>query len=322
MQSVLSQTYASIEILVIDDCGGDGSLAVVESLQKSHRRGVDIRIIRNGENEGVGHTRNRIIDEARGRYLYFLDSDDLIEPDTIELLMGEAKHHAADIVYGSYEQVDNVSHTATKTFTYPELRLTGHDALATYAFRNYGTFQVSVCNCLIRLDFLRRSKVRFIDAMFWEDMAFTYDLVMHVERAVLLPRITYHYLCRPYSLSNYQDREKLNKEEILKNASTLDYLKWKTHHIKRKPYIAYFCYNLQMNSFYIVCHVLKYRRRIVPAITNFELRHIMRHPMSLMQILHFPDKRLQSVLLWAIPKLPVPLFIVIVRLLGKMKHVI
>ena len=71
--------------------------------------------------------------------------------------------------------------------------------------------------CLMSIEFLRKSKLRFLDSAFWEDLAFTYEMVTRVTKAVLLSKITYHYLCRPGSLSHYQDREQLEKSEIMKN---------------------------------------------------------------------------------------------------------
>ena len=322
MESALAQTYPNIEFLVIDDGGGDGSMALVEQLQKEHPRGKDIRVLHNEKNLGVGPSRNRIIDEARGNYLYYMDSDDVIEPYTIELLMNAAKQHRAEVVYASFEQIDNVSHSATKQIIYPSLSFDELGGLACYAFQHYGFFQSSVCNCLIDLYFLRTVKLKFIDAMFWEDMAFTYELVTMVKRAVLLPDITYHYLCRPNSLSNYQERAQLKKDEVLKNVSTIDYLKWRCRRLVGKSYTPYMCYNLEMNSFYIVCHVLKHRARIVPGIPDDDLRQMMQMPMPLREILRFRHRLLGNIILWTIAKLPTPLFLFAVKMMGRIKKVI
>ena len=62
-----------------------------------------------------------------------------------------------------------------------------------------------------------------------EDLAFTYEMVTRVRKAVLLSKITYHYLCRSGSLSHYQDREQLDKSEIIENVSVLDFLKRKSN---------------------------------------------------------------------------------------------
>ena len=106
MDSALSQTFESIEFLILDDCGTDGSIDIVREYQQTHLRGKDIRIVRQPQNGGIGLARNRIIDEAQGRYLYFLDADDSIETNTIEKLYNSAIKYEADMVYGSYQRIE------------------------------------------------------------------------------------------------------------------------------------------------------------------------------------------------------------------------
>ena len=322
MLSALTQTYESIEFLIVDDCGSDGTIDIVERLQREHPRGSHIRILRNDRNLGVGPSRNRILDEAQGRYLYFLDSDDTIEPNTIELLVGTMQASHSDIVYASYERVDNIKHTPTQQFIYPALSMQHSGDLALYAFQNYGTFQTSVCNCLIDIAFLRETNIKFIDAMFWEDMAFTYELVIKVRKAVLLPDVTYHYLCRPFSLSNHQNREQINKEEVVRNISTINYLKQKCSQLPNQTYVPYMCYDLEMNSFYIICYILKHRQRIVPSFSNRELRRCMRFPVPLCKLMRFTHKEDRNFLLWFISHLPTPIFMLMVKTLGRKKGVL
>lgn len=322
MSSALGQSYSSIEFLVIDDCGNDGSIEIIEELQRDHQRGQHIRILRNEAHRGVGYTRNRIIDEAQGRYLYFLDSDDTIEPYTIRILYEALQSCKAEVAYASYEVIDKVKHTPTQTYQKPNLKLLGEDELAHFAFKNSSVFHVSVCNCLIDLTFLRSIGLRFIDAMFWEDMAFTYELVTKVSRAVLLSDITYHYICRPGSLSHYQDRAQLQKEEIMKNVSTLNYLKAKCKGLRGKNYLPYLCYNLGMSSFYVVCHVLKHYKRILPPITHQELREVMDFPLRLSEVLCLRKRFLSNLGMWLISHLPISMFIPAMRFAGKLKKVI
>ena len=203
MESALGQSFPSIEFLIVDDCGEDGSIAVVEELQQKHPRGKDIRIVSHDKNYGVGVTRNRILTEARGRYLFFLDSDDVIESDTIDKFVSVAQDFDTDVVYGSWERVDMVNHAPSLPCVYPYQELLTPDSMAMYAFKHYSSFRISVCNCLMNISFLRSEHLKFIDTMFWEDLAFTYEMVTKVKRAILLPNITYHYICRPGSLSHY-----------------------------------------------------------------------------------------------------------------------
>ena len=319
MESALAQTYQSIEFLVVDDGSADGSIDIVERLQSEHPRGGDIRILYNNKNRGVGVTRNRILDEAMGHYLYFLDSDDLIEPDTIQSLVEMAKDSKADIVYASLERIDMVNGCPTKAHVLPDVRLLSDDEMALYAFRNYSTFQISICNCLMNLDFLHSHQLRFIDAVFWEDLAFTYEMVTKVRRAVLTSKITYHYLCRPGSLSHYQDRELLNKTEIYENVSVIDYLKEKSKLLVGKSYLPYYLYDLEMNSFYMVCYVLKHCQRIVPAISYSEMQEILYYPLGIKEIMLFRHKLIQNLFFMVLSYLPSSISVFIVWLLGKLK---
>ena len=79
--SVLNQTYQNLEILIVDDLGTDKSMDVVAGLQQSHPFGNCIKIIRHPENRGLGEARNTVIENAEGKYLYFVDSDDVIDAE-------------------------------------------------------------------------------------------------------------------------------------------------------------------------------------------------------------------------------------------------
>lgn len=320
MESALNQSYDSIEYLIIDDCGYDGSIAIVEQYKARHPRGKDIRIIYNNKNEGVGASRNHIIDEACGQYLYFLDSDDYIEPNTISLFMEEVLINNADVAYASLDRRDLVGNNPIRTMILPNLSMLSEDDLAFYAFKNYNSFQISVCNCLMNLKFIRDNKLRFIDAAFWEDMAFTYELVTIVKRAVFLSDITYHYQCRSGSLSHYQDREHLDKSEIMNNVATINYLKGKCQRLLEKKYLPYLCYNLEITSFYIICHILKYRNRIIPKISWLELKKIINHPMPLCKIVTFRYRLIPNLLFKILGSIPNFFFVPMIVLIGKIKR--
>lgn len=322
MESALNQTFCNIEYLVVDDCGNDGTIDVVERLQKEHQRGKDIRILYNKQNLGVGKTRNIILDQAQGKYLFFLDSDDILEPDAIEKMMRAARQYDAEVVYGSWIRVDNIHHSPSQHNYYPDLKLLKSGELAMYAFKNYSSFQISVCNALFSLNLIRSNHLRFLDTIYWEDLAFTYDLAPKVNRAVLLSDITYHYLCRPDSLSQYQDREQLDLEEILRNVATIDYLKIGCKQYMKEDYFPYLFYNLEMNSFYIVCYVLKFRHKIKQAVRCGEIRDFMHFPIGFSKILLFKKKKVICLILWTIAHLPSYIFVFSIQWIGKIKHII
>lgn len=323
LESALDQTFRSIEFLIVDDCGTDGSAEIVKDMQSTHPRGNDIRIVRQPKNMGVGLARNRIIDEARGRYLYFMDSDDLIAPKTIAVLYEATKRHDAEIAFGSYEKVVGIGDKRKEQYVYPEETLIGEDSLAEFAFRKFGGMQPTVWNNLVDIRFLRSTGIRFTDARIWEDMLFIYTLVTYVSRAVLLPTITYYYMCREDSLSNYQRRDRIAKEEAMANAATNDILKdFAVNELTERPYLGNWCCSTMMTDFYIICNVLKNRHVIHPAITSAELHAFLRHPLRLKEILKLRQARAKNIFFYILWKLPAGLSISIIRFLGKRKGLV
>lgn len=323
IDSVLAQTFGSIEILVLDDCGTDGSVDIVREIQKSHPRGRDIRIVRQPENMGVGAARNRIMDEASGRYLYFMDSDDIIIPEAIDLLHRAIKESEAEIAFGSYLKTDDsMSGGYREEFVYPAAVIAEPDGLAGFAFRKYGGIQAAVWNYLVDTDFLRGTGLRFIDANYWEDMVFTYSLVTYVSRAVLLPDVTYRYICRENSLSNYQIRRHIDKAEVLRNGKTIDWLKGQTPRLAGKPYLGNWCYNVVMTDFYIICSALKNRNLIQPWLTPAEVKAIMRHPLTFIGIMRLRCGRTKNMFLYMLGKLPAPLTVWIIGQAGRRKGLV
>lgn len=137
IDSVLSQTYDNIEIIAVDDCGFDNSISLVEQLQHSHPSGKQINIIHHTENKGVSECRNSIIEHANGKYIYFLDSDDYIEPEAIELLYTAAKKTQSQVTYGSYRQVDTLGNKCRTGGQLPQK-----------TFQKLGEFQNYVCQDL------------------------------------------------------------------------------------------------------------------------------------------------------------------------------
>lgn len=320
LESALSQSYESIEFLLIDDGGKDGSLAKVQDMIQFHPRGKDVRIISHEHNIGVAASRNEIIDKAQGEFVYFLDSDDVIDENAVSLLIKHARKHDAEIVFGSYEKIDL---DGRKTlYQYPYKVFTEPDQLAVYAYRKFGGIQASACNYIVKTSLLRTNKHYFLNSNYWEDLVFTFDLVTLISRAVLLPDITYTYLCRANSLSHYQERDNVSKEEIMQTICAIDYLKQRSPYLISKAYYPNRCYQVVLTDFYIACRILKLGNHIVPQILNSEIKQLMRHPATFPQICTFCQSRIKNMFLYIIGKFPAFLCVFSIWCLGKIKKLI
>ena len=320
LMSALEQTYPSIEFLLVDDCGDDGSIDIIREIADAHPRRKDIRVIKNGKNMGVAASRNAIIEEAKGAYLYFMDSDDAIADKTIELLMGGICQYDAEIAFGSYERIELSGER--HVWQYPSLQLFGEDQLACFAYRKYGGIQASACNYLVKTSILRDHDFRFIDTDYWEDMAFTFNLVTYISKAVLLPDITYSYCCHENSLSNYQERTVIFKDEIMRNVKAVDYLKHTSSLYINKVYYPDRCYIISMTNFYIVSNILKRGKKIHPRFTAREIKAIMTPTASFSQICHFRNGLLKNLAMYFMSKLPAQLCAGAILCLAKAKKLI
>lgn len=104
LASVLAQAGDGVEVIVYDDASTDDSRARAEALAARAREG-GVRVIGTGPNRGVAHARNRLLDAARGRYLWFLDGDDRILPGAIAALHRIVVDDAPDLVMCDFRVV-------------------------------------------------------------------------------------------------------------------------------------------------------------------------------------------------------------------------
>lgn len=124
VHSVISQTFGDWEMLLMDDCGTDGSYVIARKLAEQDKR---IRLIRNEENVGVAKTRDYGISLSRGSYVAFLDSDDLWHPRKLEQQLQKLQETGADLCYTSYAIIDSEGNKARgdylvdDTVTYDQL---------------------------------------------------------------------------------------------------------------------------------------------------------------------------------------------------------
>lgn len=322
IESVLNQTFDSIEFLFCDDCGTDSSMDIVQRYKTSHPRGKDIHTVCQPHNKGLGEARNRMLSVAQGQYIYFMDSDDTIAPNTIELLYNTALQYDADIVYGSMRKVLLYDDNKEILVQLPARVFLKENEFAEYAFSRYGAMPASTCNFLIKLDVYKQNNLHYQAINYWEDFTFTIDLPAYVNRVVLLPDVTYNYLCRSDSLSNYSQRTYISKDEILTTMRAVDNLKARSNLLKKRVYYPQRMWNLMMTCFYVVCSVIRNETIISPSFTNSELRNFMVYPISLSEVFSFRQWRLRHLILFMLAKFPASLSIIFVRILAKYKGLI
>jgi glycosyltransferase involved in cell wall biosynthesis len=316
--SVLNQTYQNLEILVVDDLGTDKSMQIVENIQKNHYRGSCIKIYIQTHNSGSGEARNSVIRQAKGHYIYFLDSDDYIEPNTIELMLKEAEEHHTDAVIASLRKVIWNTDQEQATLQYSSYMLIqGEDEFAKYVCQDLRWhIAITACNILFTTSFLRNKNLFFL-ASKDEDALFLSDYYSEIENAVIMPDVFYNYVIRPGSKMGNNLRSQIPVREIRDRFVTDAIMTERCARLKNRSFFDVHCARVIKHKFRAVCVALKHRRRFTEYLSGSEIRHELRHPATLQQILKFKRYKLFHLCFYVLGKLPSPLFIAASYGIGK-----
>lgn len=132
VQSVLAQTFGDLEMLIVDDRSPDNTVEVVRALAQTDAR---VRLIERKENGGPAAARNTALEQAAGRYVAFLDSDDLWLPGKLEAQLRFMQDRGAPLSYTQYRRISETGDLLSPAIPIPvELdyrSLLKHNALAT-----------------------------------------------------------------------------------------------------------------------------------------------------------------------------------------------
>ena len=105
IESVLEQTYKNWELIIVDDCSSDGTDEIVSHFLADKR----IRYLKNEKNKGAAFSRNKALREANGKWIAFLDSDDVWMPEKLEKQLLFMKKRGYFFSYTNYEEIDTES---------------------------------------------------------------------------------------------------------------------------------------------------------------------------------------------------------------------
>ncbi len=171
--SALEQTYPNIEYLIVDDCGSDNSIAIIQQVLKTHKRAEAVSFIRHDNNKGVSAARNTALAYAHGDYVYFMDPDDRLIPDCITL------HHKAITKSNSDLTLANIKVEGKQTVhvkPLPEDVANYSPQLSFYKL----VWNSSVCNRLYKMSVIKDNALQFnTQLVINEDCAWNYEYVKH-----------------------------------------------------------------------------------------------------------------------------------------------
>lgn len=218
IQSVQNQTFTDWELIVVDDCTTDQSARIAEELAKSDDR---IRVLHHEVNRGLSAARNTGIKEVAGKYIWFMDSDDYVDPILLKIIYESVQRNPAQLIlFGLYEEYFDSSgkfsyrhEIKPKEGFYSDKKSLREEII----YLEQATLYGYAWNKFYDLEYLRTLNLKYENIKLIEDILFNVNFCMDIESMNLIPRAMYHYQKRiDDSLTNkfVPDYYELHKKRI------------------------------------------------------------------------------------------------------------
>ncbi|MGW9449471.1 bifunctional glycosyltransferase/CDP-glycerol:glycerophosphate glycerophosphotransferase [Streptomyces sp. NPDC055632] len=192
VRSVLDQTLHGVEVVIVDDCSKDSTFEVAQALAAAHPDRVRaFQLPRNSG--GCGAPRNYGIQQCAGKYVMFLDSDDVLERNACRNMLDAAESTGSDIVSGLCVRVHLDSRHKKTTAWYPWIYSETRTVDSITELPDLLTFDTLSTNKCYRREFLLESGLEFPVGIHYEDLLFSAQAYVAASRITLIPNTVYYW---------------------------------------------------------------------------------------------------------------------------------
>lgn len=257
LQSIDSQTYRPIECILIDDCGTDNSIQLTKQFINQYNGAILFTIVRHQQNKGLSAARNTGLKNSTGEYIYFMDSDDAITPDCIEILTDLAKKYPdADYIQGNIITGTEELNEGNIDSDVPEFCDNKKQLENIILSKTHRT----AWNRLIKRSFITNNSLLFPVGLIMEDHYWTYFVSKQIHAAAFCHRGTYYY---------YK-----NKDSIINSPSKVSLIKRYSSYIEISDIIIH---DLLLRKDIQPCHSRYVGETIVFCMINLARLHSLHH---------------------------------------------
>ncbi len=203
VESVVSQTYNNMEIILVDDGSTDSCPVICDAWADKDRR---IKVVHK-QNAGLGMARNTGINNANGKYIFFFDSDDYVDFSTLRACVATAIEKNAQMVCFLCNDVYDDGRIDTNKSTLSDITSFKQNELLNVLLPSMLTYKlgvgISACMKLFDLEVIKQNNIRFLSEreIISEDTVFVMDYMLHTTSAAVLPQALYYYYKREHSLT-------------------------------------------------------------------------------------------------------------------------
>ena len=263
LESIMQQTFSNFEVLMINDGSTDASESICKEFVEKDKR----FFLYSQKNSGVSVSRNTGLNNATGRYILFVDSDDICEKDMLEIMLENFQEEG--LVVFSY----NVINKKGKTKIIESNSITTKDDLifSMCSNNNIGGF---LWNKLFDYEIIKKFNIKFDNNIyFYEDFLFIMNYLRYIQKIVYVNKSLYNYRLRKNSLSSKNFN--INQLSIFEAYSKILYLinnEQSKDRIKIRYLKSYYLYKnkLSENNFSINYQIISEEKNILKKISKKE----------------------------------------------------
>jgi len=207
LDSIVNQTYTSLEIILVDDGSPDGCPKICDEYATKDNRIVVIH----KENGGLSDARNAGFEICNGEYIYFMDSDDELISDSIERMVKQAVLNSdADIVLGEITAIPQNIYNYDYSYYKNIDTLSDNYQIRQSFYREKNKLPVNAVDKLIKKAFIKKNNLYFKKGLIHEDELWMFFVVKFCKKMILLHKPTYIRYINPESITTSTPKEKNN----------------------------------------------------------------------------------------------------------------
>ncbi len=253
LDSIKVQTLRNFELIIINDASTDGSAKIVEQCKYEMDYIKDINL---EKNMGVAYVRNLGVSLARGEYVCFIDSDDVIERNFIELMYKTALKYNSDIVCCNYYYIDEKNRKTKNVFSRRQGNYSAKKLI--HSLLKDTSMHFFLWNKMFRRRMVEDNRVLFTNRCF-EDILFTMKMFYFSDKIYIINIPLYNYRKHSSSITHFMSLSQL-KEYILVLKSVKNFLLEKNIYNIYKFNYMYLVFRFLISCFYrIPCIYLHYQ---------------------------------------------------------------
>lgn len=234
LKSLINQTFRKFEIICVNDGSTDKSLQILEHHAQKDKR---IRII-NQENKGLGAARNEGVKYAKGDYLLFVDSDDWMRTDALEILDYQLKQKSPDVCLFGFSNFEDTHKFNIPVGFLQNLEQGGNKTKFDYMFAN-----VMACGKVYKREFWQKNQITFAEGVFFEDNVTNMMVFTYANDCEVCWHDFYYYRLRGNSITKVTFSDKKTDDLFSAFEKSLEFLKKQSFFDLIKERFAEFCRN-------------------------------------------------------------------------------